>query len=336
MPTSVLGSLAGKEHYERSSAELDQAIRFYDQAGWLDDPSGYFATPTEPPTFRPIGMPAKNGTVELLEHESGWEPHPGEVGGERWRSFAKNAAVPVALLRHHDGPRPWLIALHGQGMGRPSDAGRLRVRRLHEELGVNVALPVLPLHGRRMSGIAPDRLFVSNVYPVNNVLGLSQAMWDLRRLLLWLRHDQGATDVGVLGFSLGSFAASLLTTLDGDLACVVAIVPSGDLAGPLRAAEPLGASKKKLHRHVHDWRSETIHRVVSPLERPCLVPAGRRFIVAGQGDRVAPPGGAVLLWRHWEEPDIEWRPRGHMTTATSADYDVHLASTLTRSGLFTT
>ena len=78
-----------------------------------------------------------------------------------------------------------------------------------------------------------------------------------------------------------------------------------------------------------------VHRVVSPLERPCLVPVERRHVVAGQGDRVAPPAGAVLLWRHWEEPDIEWRPRGHMTTGTSAAYDAHLRSILTRSGLST-
>ena len=40
----------------------------------------------------------------------------------------------------------------------------LRARRLHEELGVNVALPVLPLHGPRAAGFASDRQFVSNVF----------------------------------------------------------------------------------------------------------------------------------------------------------------------------
>ena len=63
------------------------------------------------------------------------------------------------------------------------------------------------------------------------------------------------------------------------------------------------------------------------------MPHDRRFIVAGQGDRIAPPAGAAALWRHWEEPSILWRPRGHLTTPGSAAYDDHLTTILTTSGL---
>jgi hypothetical protein len=213
------------------------------------------------------------------------------------------------------------------------DHRMLRVRRLHEELGVNVALPVLPLHGPRSAGLAPDRMFVSNLYLANDVLGLTQSIWDVRRLLSWLRADQGAPAVGALGLSLGSYVCSLLSTLEADLACVIALVPQADLAASLRAAEPVVPAKRRLHQALYDERATIALRPVSPLAGPCLVPRERRFIVAGQIDRIAAPAGAAALWRHWDEPSILWRPRGHLTTGRSPVYDRHLSSILVSSGL---
>jgi hypothetical protein len=218
-------------------------------------------------------------------------------------------------------------------MGRRSDIEFYRLRRMHDHLGINVLLPVLPLHGPRREGKQAEQQFVSNVYPVNNALGLAQSIWDLRRILAWLREHEDAASIGLYGFSLGSYVGSLLSTLDDDLACVVSVVPSGDLAEALRTSEPGLPSKRRAHRAIHDSRSAIVHRVVSPLARPCRVPKERRFIIAGQGDRIAAPPGATQLWRHWEEPAIEWRPRGHLTTAWSADYDDHLAGIFRSSGL---
>ncbi len=333
MPIRLLTSLAPSANYERSTAELDEAVRFYDARGWLDDPAGYFPAPSAPRETAVRKVRRRRGPFEVVRFPSDWSPQPDEPGGDRWRSFGTNREMYAALLRHDDGPRPWLVWVHGQGMGRPGDVETSHARRLHDELGINVALPVLPLHGKRSAGPRPDRQFVSNVYPVNNVLGLGQSMWDLRRLLAWLREEQGAPGVGMIGFSLGSYAASLLSTLDADLACVIAVVPNGDLAAALAAHEPLSPANRRGHRMVHDWRSALAHRVVSPLVRPCLVPKERRFIIAGQGDRVAPPPGAVLLWRHWEEPTTYWRPRGHLTIARSEEYHQRVSDILRSSGL---
>jgi hypothetical protein len=176
-------------------------------------------------------------------------------------------------------------------------------------------------------------MFVSNVYPVNNVLGLAQSMWDLRRILAWLREDQRAPAIGVFGFSLGSYVVSLLSTLEEQLACVIAVVPNGDLAAALRESEPVVPRKREAHLLVNDWRSTLVNRVVSPLAQPCRVPKDRRFIIAGQGDRVAVPPGATLLWKHWEEPSILWQPRGHLTIARSPEYQEHLAGILRRTGV---
>lgn len=330
-PIPLLSSIGSPEHYAAASAELDAAVRYYRDAGWLDTPELRYRRPNAPSDVR---IKSLSSGMEVARFDSGWRPEAGEPGGERWLTFDANEQVHVRLLRHPGAPRPWLVAIHGQGMGRPSDVKMLRVRQIHQELGINVALPVLPLHGPRSpGGMSPDRQFASNVFATNNVLGLTQSVWDIRRLLLWLRDDQQAPAVGLLGLSLGSYVSSLLSTLEGDLSCVLAIVPTSDLAESMREAVPLVPTKRNLHRAVHDSRSAIVHRVVSPLASPCLVPHQRRHIVAGQVDRIAPPRGAVELWRHWDEPSIVWCPRGHVTAWRGAAYDDHIASVLNSCGL---
>ena len=329
----LLGSTGSQADYDRSSAELDAAVHFYEAKGWLDDAVGYFEPPPTPDEVVIETTGVRRGPIEVATFASGWEPRVDEPGRERWLTYTANHEVHATMLRHDDGPRPWLICVHGQGMGRRSDLDFFRLRRLHDELGINVFVPALPLHGPRRIGARPEQQFVSNVYPLNNTLGLAQSVWDLRRSLAWLREHEHATAIGLYGFSLGSYVVSLLSTLDDDLACIVSVVPSGDLAEALRTSEPTLPSKRRAHRELHDERSELVHRVVSPLTRPCLVPKDRRFIVAGQGDRIAVPTGATQLWRHWGEPAIKWRPRGHVTTAWSADYDDHLVDVFRTSGL---
>ena len=333
MPMGLLTSLMPLDDYATSSSELDEAVRFYDARGWIDNPSGYFVSPPPLTEVDTREVRRRRGTVEVVRFPSGWTPHPGEPGGARWRAFRKSSDAYATMLRHTGEPRPWVVYIHGSGLGRVSDVDRYRLRRLHQELGVNVLLPVLPLHAQRREGMRTERQFPSNVYPVNNVLGLSQSVWDIRRLLSWLRDHESAPHIGVYGFSLGSYVTSLLSTIESDLAVVLAVVPGGDLAESLRVVEPTVASKRAAHRQVHDWRSALVHQVVSPLARPCLVPHERRHIIAGVGDRVAPPPGALLLWRHWGEPDILWRPRGHLTTAHGAAYDAHVDGILRRSGV---
>ena len=329
-PMPLLSSLGSPAHYALASAELDAAVRYYGDAGWLDAPQLRHRTPTAPGDVR---IEASSDGIEMARFDSGWRPEDGEPGAERWLAVEANRHVPVRLLRHPGPPRPWLIAVHGQGMGRPSDITMLNVRHLHETLGINVALPVLPLHGPRSGGFSPLRQFASNIFATNNVLGLTQSVWDVRRLLQWLREDQQAPSVGLLGVSLGSYVIDLLSTLEGDLSCLIAVVPTSDLAASMRDAAPITSAKRRLHRQVHDHRSDLVHRVVSPLAGPCLVPHQRRHIVAGQADRIAPPRGAAQLWRHWDEPSIAWCPRGHVTAWRGAAYAAHIASVLTSCGL---
>jgi len=73
----------------------------------------------------------------------------------------RNGTVWVRLLRQRDTSRPWVVCLHGFGMGSSRmDINTLWANRLHAKVGYSVAVPVLPLHGRR------------NVFRVTNSLGV--------------------------------------------------------------------------------------------------------------------------------------------------------------------
>lgn len=98
---------------------------------------------------------------------------------------------------------------------------------LHEELGLNLLMPVLPLHGQRDTGFVSGERTLSGDLMDTLHTG-AQAAWDLRRLVSWLRESEGAPAVGALGHSLGGYAVSLLASLEEDLDCVIAGNPAVD------------------------------------------------------------------------------------------------------------
>ena len=77
------------------------------------------------------------------------------------------ARAVVHLCRHPDGPRPWLVWVHGAGQGGTEDLVLSRIGRIHHQLGFNVAMPVQPGHGcrRREWPAYPD------MDPLGNVAG---------------------------------------------------------------------------------------------------------------------------------------------------------------------
>ena len=182
--------------------------------------------------------------------------------------------------------------------------------RLHRELGWNVVLPSLPLHGRRgvgrMSGrevLAPDYLRIVHL--------LAQGVWDVRRVVAWIRA-RGGTQIALYGISLGAYVSALVSSLEDDLAGVIAGIPAVDFARLARDHEP-----RELRRYGADARIDWNHvraatQAVSPLALPPRVPRERRFIFAGTADRVARPDQARALWRHWDRCAIHWFAGGHV------------------------
>jgi dienelactone hydrolase len=315
--------LAVGRRASRAGRELDRALEMFEEKGWLDEPAGYHPEPPPPEKVRASMDRHKNWEFEHLSFESGYEPWPEEPGRDRWLSYEANRTAHARVLRHPGEPRPWLVCLHGIRMGAPGgDFFLYHPEHLHRELGFNLLLPILPIHGpRRVGLVGGDRILSGDV--MDTLHAAAQAMWDVRRLLGWLRHpDQAGPAVGVLGYSLGGYTAALLAGLEKELDAVVCINPAVD-PSRLFWRNALSFSTRYLKTAgVTEEKTGALMRVISPLSLHPQVPRDRRTIFAGVADRVVPASEAASLWRHWEKPRAAWYQgthRGFLRTAEGRD-----------------
>jgi hypothetical protein len=307
--------LRGAER-RRLVREVAAAHALFSRRGWLDDPVSYHRTP--PPLHEVDERDARLGRLRYrhARFESGFAPHADEPGRARWGRYEANRTAHAWLLRHPDGsanePRPWAVCVPGFRMGHPFvDLTGFRARWLHQRLGLNVAVYVLPFHGPRRVGRRSGDGYLSGNF-VDTLHAQAQAVWDLRRLVGWLRRT-GAPAVGVHGISLGGYTAALLAALEPGLDAVVAGIPASCFVGLARRHVPPGVAALLDRSGFPLERIEEVLRVVSPLAMPIRVPRERRFVYAGIADRLAPPEQAWDLWRHWERPHVTWYHGGHVS-----------------------
>jgi len=299
--------------YGRVGGELADAQAMYGRRGWRADPSSYHRAP---PAISDADVTASRGWAHGLRYDrwnwdSGFAPHPGEPGADRWMAFEPNRTASAAIVAHADGPRPWVIGTHGFCMGFPfMDFPGLQVARLHRELGFNVALPILPLHGsRRVTRVSGEPFLSFDL--MNAVHGLTQAVWDIRRLIQLVRQ-QGATSISLYGISLGAYVVSLLTGIEDGLDGVVAGIPVSDFPGLFHRHSPHHIRARSIEHRIMGGVAENVYQVVSPLSFAPRIPKSRRFIFAGYGDRLAMPDQAQRLWEHWDQSRISWYAGNHV------------------------
>jgi len=295
--------------YERVGEELSEAARLYRSEGWTAQPDRYHRTP--PPLTDPQ-ITTRRWLLNHYEHltwESGFEPHPNEPARERWIGYEAPRTAHAHVLRHRDDvDRPWLLCLHGFGMGYvAADFQAFRAKMLHRELGLNLVFPVMPLHGRRAVDGANDLLSFDLL---NTVFGIGQAIWDTRRLLSWLR-TQTDQPIGAYGISLGGYTGSLLST-QAELDLMIAGIPAVDFPELFRHHAPNRVERAANKQGLLGSNATDAHQVISPLALPTKVPERRRFIYAGLGDRMVPPPQPRSLWHHWGGPETCWFPGSHI------------------------
>jgi hypothetical protein len=333
--TSVMVGVPVPRAVRRMVDDLIAAHAFYAASGWLADPLGYHRTPLPVPAARRRSGKCFAGT-RLMKYEhvsfpSDWTPHEGEPGRERWLAHPRNGTAHVYVLEHEE-PRPWLVGVHGFAMGTPlvNFAG-FPVRMLHEELGLNLAFPVLPLHGPRGTGgvsggemLAPDYLRMVHLF--------AQAVWDVRRTLAWIRA-QSDQPIGLHGISLGGYVSALVAAFEPELACVVAGIPPVDFPSLANDNQPWIMRRYGDEFEVPYHLVRAVSHVVSPLAFAPRVPRERRFIYAGVADRVVKPYQPRALWRHWDEPEIHWFSGGHVLGIWNDSIRDFLASALETSGM---
>lgn len=318
--------------HRRMTRELRDALELFGERGWIEHPERYHR---DPPPLEMASIDERRSPwldYRHLRFESGFEPHAGEPGRERWLGYAANRTAHARLLKHPGRMRPWLVCIPGYRMGHTMvDFAGFRVRWLHRVLGLNVAIPVMPLHGpRRVGRRGGDGFFTGDW--IDTIHAQAQAVWDVRRLVGWLRAH-GAPAVGAYGVSLGGYTTALVASLESDLDCVIAGIPATDFLRLLRSHMPSFLERAASRAGYSFPTIERILRVISPLAIPPRVAHARRFVFAGLADQLASPDHAHDLWCHWDRPRVAWFHGSHVSFFLEGEVKTLLEEALGASGM---
>ncbi|MGO9152876.1 alpha/beta hydrolase [Mycobacterium sp.] len=204
------------------------------------------------------------------------------------------ARAVVHVCRHRDGPRPWLVWVHGAGQGGVEDLVLSRIGRLHHQLGFNVAMPVQPGHGcrRREWPAYPD------MDPLGNVAGMMRAVSEVRTVVRWAQPQ--ATAVVVSGISMGTPVAALVSHLEPQIDAVALYTPILGLNAMIaRHLGRWGRSRDGFRELLGSPVVAQLTSVIDPLKVAPVPPPDRRLIVGAWHDRMAMREPAVALQERW-------------------------------------
>lgn len=316
-------------------AELAAFGELADRRGWIDCPERFHGAARAPESPAIRSQRTLGIDYEWLTAESAYRPASEVPGIQRWQSRSRNRRMAIRILRHDDTRnRPWLVCVHGYRMGVAGlDFQLFNVERLHRSLGLNVAMPILPLHGVRRATPLTGGLFLDG--PLADLVhAQAQSLCDLRSTIAWIRQIDPRARIGVLGYSLGGYHAALLSAYEPDLACVIAGIPMTDIAATLWQHLPTA------HARYLEARGLTAQTVaqrltpVSPLAAKPQVPRERRFIFAATADQLIAPEQPLALWRHWDEPALQWYDGSHLSVRHEVDVGPFIDRALHATGMY--
>lgn len=314
--------------------ELGQVL---EARGWLDHPEQLHLTPLAPDQVNAQSARCYGHSYERISFDSGFVPDPALPGAAEWSSYIPNRRTNAWMLRHPGPPRPWLLCVHGYRMGDVwIDFGLFKPGYLHKKLGLNLLMPTLPLHGPRKIGRLSGDYYLDGDL-LDLLFAQSQALWDLRRWIAWLRANEvelsGGQEakIGVYGVSLGGYNTGLLSGYESDLAFGVAAIPVIDFAETLWRVMPPPHRRYFEARGLTQERYRDLLRPVSPLTRPSLLAPDRRFVVGASADRIVPVAQPALLAKHWGV-DVQWYQGSHISIGQEHEPRAALEAAIQRAG----
>ncbi len=316
----------------RISREIEAARERFTGEGWLEKPENYHLAPPSLENPRLDRTSLGRRGYERMSFDSDYEPREDEEGRDRWLSYTPNRTAHAWVLRHPGPERPWVVCIHGYQMGTPGiDIRAFRPEWLHDKLGVNMVLPVLPLHGPRAIGRRSGDGFMTGDI-LDTIHAEANAMWDIRRILSWVR-GQTSLPIGVHGLSLGGYNAALLAGLDDGLACAIAGIPATDITRLFFRHSPSLHLREGIFHGFVEAHIDEVMRVVSPLALTPKIALERRYIYGGIGDRLVPADQVRDLWRHWGRARIEWYQGAHLTFSAHPNVRKMVRSAFRESGI---
>lgn len=319
------------EAVTRHVAALDAFESLAKDENWERHPEKLHRAPPDPGSTQTTSARTLGHAYEVLNYDSGFEARADLPGAEEWNAHRGNRRSQAWVLRHSTPTPTWLLCVHGYRMGLPLlDFGLFRPGWLHHKLGLNLMMPVLPLHGERRIGLRSGDGYLEGD-PTLLFHAQTQALWDLRRAIRWIRLQDAQARIGVLGFSMGGYNAALLAQYEPDLDFVIAGIPAVDFP------EAIWRHTPPLHQRYYEAQGFTLPRIqgvmrpLSPLSRAPLVPERARYIFAGSADRVVIPSQPLRLAQHWKVP-VQWYAGGHLTFRSEPGVRLHIETAMTRAG----
>ncbi|CAN3126630.1 AB hydrolase-1 domain-containing protein [Mycobacterium sp. smrl_JER01] len=301
-------------------------LKFYAELAAAQDPALAFPTPASPPRVSsrpadPIAEWVARGTVRNIRFNSSFQAVNPALR-DQCAGFVRNNVVHAQHWRHDDGPRPTLCLIHGFMGSAYLFNGLFFSLPWFYRSGYDVLLYTLPFHGRRAERYSP---FSGHGYFAHGMAGfaeaMAQAVHDFRSIIDYLEFT-GVDRIALTGMSLGGYTAALIASVDDR---IQAVIPNVPVVTPDRTVEEWFPANKvvALRDRIARTDSELVGgatRYSSPLNYRPLVPKDRRLIIAGLGDRLAPPEQAELLWRHWDRCTFHWFPGNHVLHVSQPDY----------------
>ena len=296
--------------------------------GWLDDPGSYHVDP--PPSltssFVARGRTACRSSASPFRVVGRrHRVFPGASAGSRTRA---NRTADATVLRHPAGPRPWIVCLHGTAMGRDIDLQSFHVRHLFADLGCNVVLPILPLHGPRREPRVPRHISFDR-----SARQHPRSRAGARRRPPDHRLDPHA--VPGRHRPAGCFARRLRRRARGRSRTATRLRRRDYSRDRLPDALPQPNATRDARPAHSDARTRdrAAYRRFATAPHPPHA-STRRFIAAGLVDRLVDPDEQVTpLWHHWQQPNIHWYPGGHIGYAIRRDVRWFVDAAFIRSGV---
>jgi hypothetical protein len=336
----LIGSLALPSSLRPRQLKEDMShVGFYQQKADSGDPSAFFQRPdftrvtVESSSAGLFRFRPEDGTCQLLTFDSPFRTVNPTVR-KAYARHTRNMRAAAQYWRHDDGPRPTLCVIHGF-MADPYWLNRLffALPWFYNQ-GYDILLYTLPHHGRRQGRFSPfsgHGLFAGGISHINE--SMAHAVHDFRIFADYL-ESQGVRRMGVTGISLGGYTSALLAAVEERLHFSIPNVPVVSLLDLVLEWFPINVPVKALLKATNTSVREARHMVAvhSPLTWQPLIPKERLMVIAGAGDRLAPPKHARLLWDHWDRPRIHWFPGNHLIHLDKGKYLKEIAGFLREIG----
>ncbi|WNC66853.1 hypothetical protein RI845_09905 [Thalassotalea nanhaiensis] len=249
-----------------------------------------------------------------LSFKSVYEPINPEIC-QRYLDNQENFIAQAQYWRHDKNEaRPTICFIHGFMVDSYNiNSSMLKMKDFFNK-GYDILFYTLPHHGPRQSDKSPHS---GSAYFSGGLAWLNEtvlhAIFDFRTFINYL-EQQGADQYGVTGISLGGYTTALLACVEDRLAFAIPNVPVSCIADLFMLWNPANKMLKKSLRLSGTTLQQMRHTIAvhSPLTYKPVIPKNRLMIIAGAGDRCAPPNQARILWDHWQRPDIHWFHGNHV------------------------